>query len=341
MQIAVLGAGGTVGRRIGGLLDGHQVPWRALEAAGGGGDLEVGQVLISAAGGELEATRRVVTAALETGVDVVDVDRAPGHLRWLHALADEVGPRSGARLIGGVGLRWAMGDLLAAVAAEQVPAPAAVHVAYTAGGGRPHLSPGERRAELASLGHDGVALEDGRPVPEPPGGRRRLAWFPRPVGPSHAAAVPGGEVVTVPRHLPTVRTVHSYEAMAGWRAELLQARANLARTARGRRWLERRLAAGRRSPRPAELAEARWGCVAEVVGGRTLGRAWAYGHGPVEVTARLAVALGVRLAADTPVRAGGGPLAPSEVVPPAVLLDELADAGSLRWSRSHTILEDR
>lgn len=341
MQVTVLGAGGTVGRRIGGLLDAHRVPWRPLDTAAGGVDLELGQVLIGAAGGDLEDTRRAITAALQSGIDVVDVDREAGHLRWLHALAADVGRSSGARLVGGAGLRWAVGDLLAAVAAEQVPEPVAAHVAYTSGGGRRHLTPGERRAELAALGHDGGALEDGRLVPEPPGGRRRLAWFPRPVGPSHAAAVPGGEAVTVPRHLPTVRTVHSYEAMAGWRAELLQARANLARTARGRRWMERRLATDRRPARSAELAEERWGCVAEVVGGRTLGRAWAYGHDPVEVTARLAVAFGLRLAAGTSVRGGGGPLAPSELVPPGLLLDELADTGSLRWSRSHTVLEDR
>ncbi len=344
MQVTVLGAGGTVGRRIGSLLDADQVPWRRLDAAAGDVDLEVSQVLIGAAGGDLEGTRRAVTAALQSGIDVVDVDREAGHLRWLHALAADVGTSSGARLVGGAGLRWAVGDLLAGVAAEQVPEPVTVHVAYTAGGGRRHLTPGERRAELAALGQDGGALVEGRPVPEPPGGRRRLAWFPRPVGPSHAAAVPAGEVITVPRHLPTVRTVHSYEAMAGWRAELLQARANLARTDRGRRWMERRLATDRRPARPArpaELAAERWGCVAEVVGGRTLGRAWAYGHDPVEVTARLAVAFGLRLATGTLAPAGGGPLAPSELVAPGLLLDELADTGTLRWSRSHTILEDR
>ena len=340
-QVAVLGAGGTVGRRIGGLLDEQKIDWCPVAAGAGPVDRAAVQVLIGAAGGELEGVRQAITSALRSGVDVVDVDREAGHLRWLHALAADVDRRTGGRVVGGAGLRWAVGDLLVAVAAEQVPEPAAVDVAYTAGGGRRHLTPGERRAELAALGQDGVALQDGRLVPEPPGGRRRLAWFPRPVGPSHAAAVPGGEAVTVPRHLPTVRTVHSYEAMAGWRAELLQARANLARTARGRRWMERRLAAGQRPPRPGELAEERWGCVAEVVGGRTLGRAWAYGHDPVEVTARLAVAFGLRLLASRSMSGEGGPRAPSELVAAGALLDELADAGTLRWSRSHTILEDR
>ncbi len=341
LQIAVLGAGGTVGRRIGSLLDTRGVAWRRIDAAAAGGDLGAARVVIAAAGGDVAGTRQAIATALEAGIDVVDVDREPGHLRWTHALATDLGRGSGARLVGGAGLRWAVGDLLAGVAAEQVTAPEAVHVAYTAGGGGARRTPGERRAALAALGQEGVALEDGRPVPEPPGGRRRLAWFPRPVGPAHAAAVPGGEAVTVPRHLPGVRTVHSYEAMAGWRAELLQARGNLARTGLGRRWLARRLAEERRSARPDELAEQRWGCVAEVTGGRTLGRAWAYGHDPVQVTARLAVAIALRLAVSTAGVGEGGPLAPSELVRPGLLLDELADDGAWRWSRSHTILEDR
>jgi short subunit dehydrogenase-like uncharacterized protein len=341
MQVVVLGAGGTVGRRIGSLLDALRIGWSPMDAAAGAPELEAGQVLLSAAGGDLDATLRAVTAAVRSGAHVVDVDRDPGHLHRLSVLADDIGRRTGARLVAGAGLRWAVGDLLAAVAAEQVDVPTELHVAYTSGGGRAHPTPGERRSELAALGQEGSALEDGRPVPEPPGGRRRLAWFPRPVGPAHAAAVPGGEAVTVPRHLPSVRTVHTYEAMAGWRAELLQARANLARTRRGRRWLARRHAADRRPPGRAELAEQRWGCVAEVTDSVTLGRAWAYGHDPVQLTARLAVAFAVRLATGRGTPGEGGPLAPSQLAPPRALLDELADVGALRWSRTRTTLKAR
>src|SRR6056297_945516 len=241
MRVAVLGGGGTVGQVVVELLEARGIPWVGL-ARDASAVPDGATVVLSAAGGDLDVTRRVVTAAVRDGIDVVDVDHEVGYLDWLMARTGPTGPDTGARLLGGAGLRWALGDLLAALAAEPVTEPQEVHVAYTSAGSRRHLTPGERRAAVAGLEGRGSALEAGRVVPEPPGGRRRLAWFPRPVGPAHAAAVPGGEWLTVPRHLTSVRTVHTYEAMPGWRAELLQARSSVAGSAAGRRWLQRRLA---------------------------------------------------------------------------------------------------
>lgn len=340
MQVAVLGAGGTVGQALGRRLDARQVPWIRL----GRDDASIPaavSVVLSAAGGDLDATRRLVVAAIEGGIDVVDVDREVGYLRWLADLAASSGPRSGARVVGGAGLRWAVGDLLTDLAAEPVPSPLEVHVAYTSGGTRRHLTPGERRADSAGLGQPGSALQAGRVVPEPPGGLRRLAWFPRPVGPSHAAAVPGGEAWTVPQHLGTVRTVHTYEAMPGWRAELLQARASVASSTGGRRWLQRRLARRATSSGAPAWREEPWGCVAEVAGGGVLGRAWAYGRDPVAVTAEVAVELAVGLDGTPSGQLGGGPTAPSRIAAAGSLLDAIADRGGVRWSRSSTILEGR
>ncbi len=341
MRVAVLGAGGTVGRAAVGLLDARGIPWVAVgrdEPAAPAG----AAVVLSVAGGDLDTTRRVVAAAVRDGTDVVEVDHEVGYLHWLAALAERTGPSTGARVVGGAGLRWAIGDLLAALAAGPVPVPQEVHVAYTSGGARRHPTPGQRRAAAAALGLEGSALEAGRVLPEPPGGRRRLAWFPRPVGPSHAAAVPGGEALTVPRHLGSVRTIHSYEAMSGWRAELLQARSSVASTTSGRRWLQRRLA--RRGPAAGGAAgwtDEPWGCVAEVAGEPVLGRAWAYGRDPVRVTAELAVELALRLATATREQVAAGPTAPSEIADPGSLLDSVADRSGLRWSRSSTTLEAR
>lgn len=341
MQVALLGAGGTVGQVVGRLLEARGVPWVALDRdqprvpAGAA-------VVVCTAGGDLEASRRVVTAAVGAGTDVVEVDHEVGYLHWLVGLAARTGRASGARVIGGAGLRFAVGDLLSALAAAPVPSPREVHVAYTSGGSRRHLTPGERRAAIAALERGpGSALEHGREVPEPPGGLRRLAWFPRPVGPSHAAAVPGGEWLTVPRHLGSVGTVHTYEAMAGWRAELLQARASIASSSPGRRWLQRRLARRDRPVTAPARAEEPWGCVAEVAGEVVLGRAWAYGRDPIGVTAEIAVELALRLTGTSRQQLRGGPTAPSQVAPPSALLDAVADRGGLRWSRSSTILEGR
>lgn len=338
MCIGLLGASGTLGTAIGAELTGHGVVWRPIRRGDDAGSLPGEQpLLIAAAGGDLEATRVHVRRAIEAGVDVIDIDRAPPQLRMLHT---ELGPhaeRSGSRVIAGAGLRWTLGDALAAEAAGTVHDPRAVHVAYTGGGGPASWrlgTPGERRARIAGLGAPATALVDGGEVDELPGEVRRLAWFPRPVGPSHAAGVPGGEFVTVPRHLPGVTTVRTYEAVSGWRAELLQATANLARSERGRAWLARRGARGARSPSPVERTRTRWGCVAEVAGSATVGRAWAYGHDPVRLTAAIAVLLARTLLATPSDALAGGALAPSEVVPARMLLDELAERTDLRWSRT-------
>lgn len=340
MRVAVLGGGGTVGQAVVGLLETRGIPWvgvgRDDPATPGGA-----AVVLCTAGGDLDTTRRVVTAAVRDGIDVVDVDHEVGYLHWLATRAGPTGQGTGARILGGAGLRWAVGDLLAGLAGEPVPDPQEVHVAYTSGGSRRRLTPGERRAAVAGLEIEGSALEAGRVVPEPPGGRRRLAWFPRPVGPSHAAAVPGGESLTVPRHLPSVRTVHTYEAMPGWRAELLQARSSVASSGTGRRWLQRRLARPGPATSRAAWADAPWGCVAEVAGGGLLGRAWAYGRDPVAISAEVAVELALRLTATTREQVAGGAAAPSEVAAPGALLDAVADRGGLRWSRSSTTLEGR
>ncbi|MEX2550013.1 MAG: hypothetical protein WD638_07290 [Nitriliruptoraceae bacterium] len=314
------------------------MPWQGVGGAVDPGSLSRDEwVLVAATGGGVPETRDHLRRAVEAGVDVIDVDRDPGHLHWLHA---ELGSRAagrGARIVAGAGLRWALGDVLAAEAGVTVDGADAVHVAYTSGRRTATArrgTPGERRAWLAGLGRPATALVDGRWVDELPGEARRLAWFPRPVGPSHAAAVPGGECVTVPRHLPGVQTVRTYEAVTAWRAELLQATANLARTEWGRRWLAGRVSTASRSPSAAALAATRWGCVAEVAGTATVGRAWAYGHDPVRLTAAIAVVLARCLGAIPDRVLPGGALAPAEVIPPRAMLDELAERTDLRWSRT-------
>ncbi len=341
MRIGLLGSTGVVGHAVAGLLTERRVEWARIDVRGAGEALAQFQVAVLATGGDLEATRTVATAALAAGVHVVDVDREVGHLDWLHRTGAERGRDTGAHAVGAAGVRFAMGDLLASLAAELVAQPRALHAAYTAGGRPNRLTPGERRAAVAALGRSGTALVDGRRVEEHPGEARRLAWFPRPVGPAHAAAVPGGEALTVPLHVPELTTIRTYESLSGWRAELLQARANLARTTRGRRLLARRLQAGRGTVGPATRSGQRWGCVAEVAAEGSLGRAWAYGYDPVGVTAAVATELALHLAAVVPVPGSGGARAPSQITDPGELLDTVAEVTDLRWSRTPVDLAQR
>src|SRR5690606_24118167 len=136
---------------------------------------------------------------------------------------------TGTVVVLGVGWRTAIGDLLAAVAAERVLAASEVHVAAVVpdpGGLLRAASTGTRRGIASTLGQPTLAFHHGERTQELTGEERRLAWFPRPFGPRHAAGVPGLEALSVPRYLPQVRTVRSYVALSSLQAELLQATAN-------------------------------------------------------------------------------------------------------------------
>ncbi len=341
MTIGLLGAAGVVGGAVTDVLAAQGRAVVPVDLAAPHAALARVEVVVAATGGDLPATRSAIRAAASAGVHVVDVDREVGSLRWLHETAASEGAVSGVLMVGAAGVRFAVGDLLAALAAGHVADPTDVHVAYTGGGGRRLPTPGERRAAVAALGVPGTALVAHRRVEEHPGEARRLAWFPRPVGPAHAAAVPGGEVYTVPLHLPGLATIRTYEALPGWRAELLQARSNLARTRWGHRMLARRLQRPGGAAGPATRAAQRWGCVAELAGDVELGRAWAYGHDPVATTAAIATELALRLEATGRVPGAGGVRAPAQITDPAVLLDAVAERTDLRWSRARVALEGR
>jgi short subunit dehydrogenase-like uncharacterized protein len=180
-----------------------------------------------------------------------------------------------------------------------------------------------------------VALVDGRRVGERAGEARRLAWFPRPVGPHHAAAIGGGEVYSVPRHLPSVRTVRTYLAVPSLVAEGVQALASAARSARVRDALGRALLL---PPEPSaeRRARVRWACLAEVAGAAgDVARAWATGTDLYATTAVTTVATAERLASGVDgdgVPLPVGVLAPAQLGDAGALLDTVADRSDLRWS---------
>jgi hypothetical protein len=369
VTIAVLGATGVVGSGVARLLAqaGHEVvpivrdPDRSRErleelrtavARGTGGlararvadaaepdsllaALDGVTLLVGAIGPARHLGAGVLDAALEGGAHLVDVGAAPPYLRLvLDARAREVA-RRGLTVVPGAGTAPLVGDLLAAVAASLVAGPRDVHVAYALPGGA-HLgdaTPGVRASLAAGVGQPILALRDGALVEELPGEERRLAWFPRPVGPHHAAATSGGEPLTVPRHVAGLRTVRTYLAMPSWRAELVQLQANAARWERVRRRLVTRIERDRPSPSATRRAGLRWAVVAEVAGDDAIARAWAYGHDPYELATRALVEVVDRLRSG---RAPFGVLAPAEAAEPRQLLDALSAVTDLRWSTARS-----
>ncbi len=298
--------------------------------------LDAVDVVITTVGPFDRLGRGVLTAAADAGTHYVDSTGEQGFIAWAYDTQDARARASGASLVPAAGFDFLPGDLLAALAAEPVSGVREVHVAYAVPGLRSGTaSSGTRRTLAGMLGEPVVALVGGHRVEEQLAETRRLAWFPRPVGPRHAAGFPGAEPITVPRHLPGVSTVRSYLALTTAAAEGLQLLGNAARWAPLRRAVTRVLDRGARGGGPdAEVrARTRWACVAEAAGDDELGRAWAYGTDPYGLTAEAMVSVAERLlAGDAP----AGVVPPATVGAPGDLLDDLAARSDLRWRRARS-----
>lgn len=359
--VAVLGASGYTGRlvvaecRRQGLhprllgRDADRIRRRLAEDGTRHDDLEVVEVdvtdqrvlaaalvdvdlLLTTVGPFEDLGRPVLDAAIATGTHYVDSTGEQPFIRWAFAERDTAARDAEVVAVPAAGFDFLPGDLLAAVAAGAVGWPDEVHVAYTvptSGGLLGNASLGTRRTVAGLLGHPGVAFVRGELVEELPGEARRLAWFPRPVGPRHAAGIPGAEPVTVPRHVDGVQTVRTYLALSTWKAELAQMGANLARFAPVRRAVTGWLVRGPEGPSPERRELTRWGCVAEAEGRGDVARAWAYGHDVYGLTAVTMVAVGQTILQDGPTP---GVRSPAMLTAPDVLLDRLADRCDLRWS---------
>lgn len=286
-------------------------------------------VAISTVGPYVDLGPPIIDAAIDAGCDLVDVSGEQRYARWVYEERGAQAVHRGVTLVPGAGMTGAIGTVLGAVAASVAGASCDVHVAYLLRSPRPlgAATGGTRRTLARMLDEPGWAYRAGELHEERLGEARRLAWFPRPVGPTHAAAIPGLEAIALPHYASDLASVHTYLAMSSWRAELLQAAgAALQHDAVRRRaasWLER----DREDPDEASRRRARWACVAEAQGDAGVARAWAYGHDVYGLAAATSVEVALHVGESEP----GARPAPA-VRDPAALLDELAVATDLRWS---------
>lgn len=288
-------------------------------------------VLITTVGPFEEMGRPVLRAAVEHGAHYVDSTGELPFIRWAFEEWGAAAEARGVAAVPAAGYDFLPGDLLADLAGHAVVDPDEIHVTYavlSTGGLLRGVTRGTRASIAGLLGRQGVARLDGRLEPELPGEARRLAWFSRPVGPTHAAGFPGAEPITVPRHVPGVSTVRTYFAMPGWQAELFQFGARLTRWDPARRLATALLRAGPEGSREAQQ-RTRWACVAESQGQDEVARAWAYGTDIYGLTAVTIVVVAEALQ-EGPRRTGV--VAPAEVIDPDVALDEVADRCDLKWS---------
>lgn len=338
MRVGVLGERGTTGRLVLEELArrGHEfVPIRAEPPDVAG----LVRALASVRPVALIATLRsdivlrwVAPAAAGAGVPLVDASFDQPHLRALAAGRGVPATAADTTIVPAAGTAFLVGDLLGAVAAAAAPGTSEVHVAYSLPSRADLIggwTSGVRRGMLADL-TGGVALRGGRLVEERAGEVRRLAWFPRPVGPHHAASVPGGEALTLPRHVPGLATVRTYLAVPSMAAEMLQAAGRSLTRSEGGGWAARLLG---RFPTPDDVRRRgiRWACVAEAPATVGTARAWAYGTDPYALAAAALVLVAERIVH------GGSPagvVAPGQLGDAAGLLDELTLRADARWSVS-------
>jgi short subunit dehydrogenase-like uncharacterized protein len=327
VRTRLAGDGIDVDRQLAGIRTVDVLEPQAIRAA-----CDQVEVLLTTVGPFDALGRGVLDAAVDTGTHYVDVTGEQSFIRWAYEDRDAAARQAGIVAVPAAGFDFLPGDLLAAIAADAVSRPTELHVAYTvpSRGLRSGISSaGTRRTVASMLDRPGVALERGEVVEERIGEARRLAWFPRPVGPRHAAGIPGGEPISVPRHVPGIRTVRTYLAIPGWQAEAVQLVGNVARWGPARRVVTSVLSRGSAGPSPERRRQTRWGCVAEVEGADGVARAWAYGHDLYGLTATAMVAVGETILGG---HAPPGVTPPASLGPPGDLLDVIAARSDLRWS---------
>lgn len=289
-------------------------------------------VLLTTVGPFDQLGRGVLDAAIDTGTHYVDVTGEQPFIRWAYDERDVAARAAGISAVPAAGFDFLPGDLLAGLAGGVVADPSEIHIAYIVPGSGGLLrvtSAGTRRTAATMLDRPGVALDRGELIEERLAEARRLAWFPRPVGPHHAAGIPGGEAISVPRHVPGVGTVRTYLAIPGWQAEAIQVLGSVARWGPLRRRVATVLERGFDGPSAQRRRATRWGCVAEARGRDGVARAWAYGHDLYGLTATAMVVVG-----ETLLEGGVGPgvVPPASVAAPGELLDRIAARSDLRWS---------
>lgn len=288
-------------------------------------------VLLTTVGPFEALGRPVLRAAIENRAHYVDSAGEFPFIRWAFEQWGGAAEDAGVTAVPAAGYDFLPGDLLADLAGTAVVEPDELHVTYavlSTGGLLRGATKGTRSSIAGLLGREGAARVGGRLQSELPGEARRLAWFPRPVGPTHAAGFPGAEPLTVPRHVSGLDTVRTYFAMPGWQAELFQFGARATRWGPARDLVRRVLEAGPEGSREVQR-RSRWACVAESHGTDGVARAWAYGTDIYGLTAVTMVLVAEALL-DGPRRAGV--VAPAEVLEPDVALDRAADRCDLRWS---------
>ncbi len=172
--------------------------------------LEGCSAVISCAGPFIRAGRPVVAGALQAGVPYADSTGEQPFIR--HVFDDLHRPAREARLplVPAFGFDYVPGDLGAVLAASGLGSLDRIDVVYAVEGSASSVD--TRRSVIEAMAATGYQYVNGKLRPERFGARRRTVQTA--FGRRTAGSIPGGDVITIPRHL-DVRTVYTYVGLPG------------------------------------------------------------------------------------------------------------------------------
>jgi short subunit dehydrogenase-like uncharacterized protein len=172
----------------------------ALRAALGGC-----RVVINCAGPFTFYGAPVIDAALGVGAHHVDTTGEQLYMQRVFEHLDAPARERGLALLPAIGFDYVPGDLLAAAVAEGLGPLRELRLAYALRGMA--MTRGTMRSGIEMVAGGDVVFEDGDWRPARRVAEREQFTFPAPVGAQPVVRYPGGEQLTVPRHVTTRRVV--------------------------------------------------------------------------------------------------------------------------------------
>src|SRR5262245_11630287 len=171
--------------------------------------LEPAAAVIACAGPFTLHGEPALAAAVETGTNYLDTTGEQTYMKMVFDRYGEPAERAGAAAVTAMGFDYVPGDMIAALTADGMGPLDDVVLAYSVENFE--MTQGTLHSSLQILGGDPVEYRDGSWV-TPTGGDRAGEWdFPPPIGRQPMLRFPGGEPITVPRHVEArnVRVVFS------------------------------------------------------------------------------------------------------------------------------------
>jgi short subunit dehydrogenase-like uncharacterized protein len=293
----------------------------------------MGSVLINCAGPFGASGDALIAAATAAGTHYLDTTGEQDWIRRVFEVHDDALRIAGIAAVPGMAFSHTPGDLLANLVGRTVAPARQITIAYHVEGFE--MTRGTLHSTLEQMNGLDVAYENGAWIAGGRRPRRAFVTFPGATGRRLVARYPTGEIVTVPRHVPTRELVARISASSiapaavGWIVPTLTPLLGRLLRSPVKGLLDRVIDRLPEGPAEEDRRTVRWTIVVNAIGedGR-VARGTVEGPDIYGLTAETIAHAAIELA--DPAFAATGALAPAQAVDPATFLDGLAPIG-VRW----------